>query len=188
MTLPGVDPQSGYEMLRHLIEANGGVVDCWIDETPGEELTADDRLNGSVSPLTSYVVVNEDSSKAASSDVGDAEKRILEKAKNYAVRKISLQNLLSRMGWKNVTPEYDFGSSVFTKDMRVKPGEPRMSNGKTSDLFKPDDAASRISAKDIPMRPSSGRVSDTFGGKAPTVNPSGGKVSDMFKSRKPVNE
>jgi hypothetical protein len=185
MMLPGVDKESGYEMLKRLIEANGGVVDCWINEKQDSELKADDRIEGSLSALTSFVVVNENVAKDLDPEVGKAQDMILQKAKNFAVRKISLQDLLNRMGWKNVTPEYGFGKKIFTEEMRVKPGEPKMSYGRTAELFKPDNANSRLSAKDIPSRPSDGRVSDFYGGKAPAVNPSGSKVSDLFAPKKP---
>ncbi|MDR3181585.1 MAG: hypothetical protein LBT89_01475 [Planctomycetaceae bacterium] len=185
MTLPGVDKKSGCEMLRRLIEANGGVVDCWINEENDEKLLAADRIEGSISKSTSFVVVNDDVSAEPDAEVSRAEDYLLKKAQEFAVRKISLQNLLNRMGWKNVTPEYGFGENIFTKDMRVKPGEPRLSHGRTTDLFKPDNAKSRLSAKDIPSRQSEGKISDFYGGKAPAINPSGGKISELFTPGKP---
>ena len=187
MHLPGSSIDSGTEAVRRLIESNGGVVDCWIDETVTE---GDDYLKGSITDLTNYIVVNEEAIRALDPEVTRVQEGLLENARNRAIKKISLGDLLSRMAWKNVTPVYTFGSQTFTPDMRVVPqhqGTIRNSNGIVSPRFTPDNADARVNAREAsPIRDSNGVVSPLFSEKAPPPPNSSGRTSDLFRPRKPV--
>jgi hypothetical protein len=114
----------------------------------------------------------------------------VENAKNRAVKAISLEDLLSRMGYKNMTPVHTFNSPTFTPEMRVVPGQQgavRQSSGVVSPMFTPDNAASRLNARDAnPARTSPGIVSPLFDDKAPTPPSSSGKTSELFRPRSPV--
>jgi len=97
--------------------------------------------------------------------------------------------LLSRMGWKNVTPVYTFGSGEFTPEMRVVPqpqGTFSRSSGVVSPIFTPDNAEARVDARDAnPARNSSGIVSPLFNDNAPPPPSSSGRTSDLFRPRSP---
>ena len=184
MNLPGA--VAGSEAVRRLIELNGGVVDCWIDETVAE---GEDYLKGSISDLTNFVVVSEGATRDLDPEIAKIQEELLESARNRAIKKISLGDLLSRTGWKNVTPVYIFGSQTFTPEMRVVPqhqGTIRSSGGHVAPMFTPDNPEVRVNAREAtPVRPSNGIVSPIFSDKAPPPPSSSGKTSDLFRPRSP---
>jgi hypothetical protein len=186
MHLPGSSISSGNEAIKRLIEANGGEVDCWINENAeGEEL-----LEGSISELTNFIVINEKVARSLDPEVARVQEELLEHARNRAVKKISLGDLLHRMGWRNPTPVHIFGSDSFTKEMIVVPpqqqGIIRPSSGTVSPLFTPDNAGSRVDARDAaPVRSSPGIVSPLFDSNASPTPSSSGRTSELFRSRSP---
>jgi hypothetical protein len=187
MNLPGA--VAGAEAVRRLIESNGGVIDCWIEETveDGEE-----HLKGALSDLTNYVVVNESAARNLDPDVAEIQEALLESARNRAIKKISLGDLLNRMNWKNVTPVHVFGAQTFTPEMRVVPlpqSAVRSSGNHVSPLFTPDNPNARVDAREAtPVRDSSGIVSPLFNDKAPPPPSSSGRTSDLFRPRSPQTE
>jgi len=188
MYLPGSGIDSGIEAIKRLVEMNGGVVDCWIDETVplGEE-----HLKGSISDLTNFIVVSEGASRALEPEVARVQEALLANARNRAIKTISLDDLLSRMGWRNVTPVYTFDSQEFVPDMmRVVPqhqGAVRQSGGIVSPMFAPDNEGARLNAMDAnPVRTSPGIVSPIFNDAAPPPPTSSGRTSDLFRPRSPV--
>jgi len=187
MNLPGA--VAGAEAVRRLIESNGGVVDCWIEEIVGD---GEDHLKGSLSDLTNYVVVNESAARNLDPEVAKIQEELLESARNRAIKKISLGDLLNQMGWKNVTPVHVFGSQTFTPEMRVVPqhqGTISSSSGHVAPKFTPDNPNARMNAREAtPVRPSSGTVSPLFNDKAPPPPSSSGRTSDLFRPRSPVVE
>ena len=187
MNLPGA--VAGTEAVRRLIESYGGVVDCWIDDVVDE---GEDYLKGSISDLTNFVVVNETAARDLNPEVARIQEELLESARNRAIKKISLGDLLNRTGWKNVTPVYMFGSETYTPEMRVVPqhqGTVRYSEGHVSPKFTPDNADARVNAREAtPTRESTGIVSPYFSEKAPPSPSSSGRTSDLFRPRSPTTE
>jgi len=188
MHLPGSGIDAGTEAVKRLIEMNGGVVDAWIEETVplGEE-----HLRGAISDLTNFVVICESASRNLEPEVAREQEALLTNARNRAIRVISLQDLLSRMGWRNVTPVYVFGQQEFLPNMmRVVPphqGAVHQSGGDVSPLFTPDNPAARVDAREAtPIRTSPGIVSPLFNDTAPPPPTSSGRTSDLFRPRSPI--
>jgi hypothetical protein len=187
MHLPGSSIESGTEAIKRLIEMNGGIVDCWIDTTVDE---GEECLQGSISDFTNFIVVNERAARALEPEAARVQQALVESAKNRAIKAISLEDLLSRMGWKNMALVHTFGEPTYTPEMRVVPehqGAVRQSPGVVSPRFTPDNAATRVNAREAnPVRNSSGIVSPLFDDKAPPPPSSSGKTSDLFRPRSPI--
>ena len=188
MYLPGSGIDSGTEAIKRLIEMNGGIVDAWIEETVplGEE-----HLMGSISDLTNFIVVSEHVTRILDPEVAREQEALLANARNRAIKVISLEELLSRMAWRNVTPVYVFGEQEFMPDiMRVVPthqGEVRPSGGAVSPAFTLDNPNARVRAQDAnPPRTSPGIVAPLFNGAAPPPPNSSGRTSELFRPRSPV--
>jgi hypothetical protein len=188
MHLPGSGIAAGTEAVKRLIEMNGGVVDAWIEEIVplGEE-----HLRGAISDLTNFVVICENASRNLEPEVAREQEALLANARNRAIRVISLQDLLSRMNWRNVTPVYVFGQQEFLPDMmRVVPphqGAARQSGGVISPMFTPYNPATRVDAREAsPVRTSPGIVSPLFNDAVPPPPNSSGRTSDLFRPRSPV--
>jgi hypothetical protein len=189
MYLPGSGIDSGTEAVKRLIEMNGGIVDCWIDETVplGEE-----HLQGAITNLTNFIVVSDKVSRGTMSpEVALAQDELEASARNRLIRTISLDDLLSRMGWRNVTPVAHFDSLEYMPDlMRVVPqnqADVRPSSGVVSPVFTPDNPEARVDARDAnPPRVSPGIVAPLFNEAAPPSPSSSGRTSELFRSRSPV--
>ena len=186
MSLPGATIEAGTEAIIRLIEMNGGVIDCWINESAEE---GEEPLQGFITDLTNFIVVNEKIAHVLDPEVARAHQGLVESAKNRAIKAISLEDLLSRLGWRNMTPVYTHGSQEFTPAMRVIPqhqGAVGQSSGVVAPMFTPDNPDSRVKASDAnPVRNSSGIVSPLFDDKAPPPPTSSGKTSDLFRPRSP---
>ena len=188
MYLPGASAESGNEAIKQLIEMNGGVVDCWIDESVEE---GEDYLQGTISDLTNFIVINESAARSLEPEVARVQQGLVESAKNRAIKAISLDDLLSRMGWRNMTPAYTFGEQVFTSEMRVIPqtqGSHPQSSGVVSPMFAPDNATSRVNSREVSPARAPGVVSPLFNDNAPTPPSSNGRTSDLFRQRSPSME
>jgi len=186
MYLPGVSVEAGNEEIKRLIEMNGGIVDCWIDESVEE---GEEHLQGTISDLTNFIVINESAARSLEPGVARVQQALIESAKNRAVKAISLDDLLSRMGWRNMTPIYTFGEPVFTPEMRVIPqpqGSHPQSSGVVSPIFAPDNAASRVNPREVSPTHSHGVVSPFFNDNAPPSPASSGRTSDLFRPRSPA--
>ena len=189
MHLPGSGIDSGTEAVKRLIEMNGGIIDCWIDETaqPGEYLRGE-----GISDLTNFIVVSEKATLGElAPEIALAQDELKAHARNRAIKTISLDDLLSRMNWRNVTPVDTFGELEFKPDtMRVVPQRPGMvqqSRGVVSPKFTPDNPNARVDAREAnPARPSPGVVSPLFNDTAPPPPVSSGRTSDLFRPRSPV--
>ena len=185
MHLPGAGIDAGTEAVKRLIEMNGGEVDCWIDELA----EGGDYLQGSLSDLTNFIVINEKAPRSADPEVARIHQALVESAKNRAVKAISLEELLSRMAWRNMTPVDRFDSLDFLPEMRAVPlhqGTVQRSTGVVSPIFTPDNPESRLNAREAtPVRTSPGVVSPYFDSNAPTPPSSSGRTSDLFRPRSP---
>ncbi len=137
MDLDG-DGKSDQRTVREVIERNRGIVDCWIDEAKGQ-------LRGKVLYSTNYLVLGEAPKASATAAAGgkderaaNAHTRMMNEARKYAVRRISLDDLLRQSGWKNPAPVTQFGRGSNPRDFRPRApeGGPRVSDGNVSGLFK----------------------------------------------------
>ena len=184
--LPGASLDSGTETVKQLIEMNGGVVDYWINEgaNPDEEIEF-----GELSDLTNFVVVDDRGTRTVTNEVAVLNRSLRASARNRAVKVISLEDLLSRMAWRNMTPVDTFGDLGFTSEMRVIPqhqGSVRQSPGTITPLFTPDNLESRVKSGDaVPIRTSPGIVTPLFDGSAPSSPESSGSTSGLFRPRSP---
>jgi len=187
MHLPGSSIESGTEAIIRLIEMNGGVVDCWVNESAVE---GEDPMQGEITDLTNFIVVNERIARELDPEVARVHQGLVESARNRAIKAISLEDLLSRMAWRNMTPVYIHGSQEFTPDMRVIPqhqGAVRQSSEAVSPIFTPDGPTARVNAFEAnPVRSSSGITSPLFDDKSPPPPASGGRTSDLFRPRSPA--
>lgn len=187
--LPSSGDEPGIEAMIRLIEMNGGLVDCWIDENAKAE-DGEEYLKGTLSDLTNYIVINEVTARALDPEVARVQQALIENAKNRAIKTISLDDLLSRMSWKNVTPVYSFGSQALMPEMRVIPqrqGTLTQSNGMVSPTFTPYNVDTRVNARDAnPGYSSSGAVSSQFNNNAPPSPSSSGRTGEIFRPRSPV--
>ena len=187
MYLPGSSIDSGSEAIKRLIEMNGGIVDCWIEENVPE---GEDHFKGEISVFTNFIVVNEKAARNLDPEISRIQQGLEESARNNAIKKISLEELLRQMGWRNMTPVYTSDSPVFMPEMRVVPqhqGTLRQSPGIVSPAFTPENVNSRLDARDAnPIRTSPGIVSPLFDNNAPPPPSSSGKTSEFFRPRSPT--
>ena len=131
------DGESDQHIVRNLITMNGGVVDCETDESG--------KRRGKMTVNTRYLVLGDAPAVAASKNATVPTEliagytRMIGEADKLGIQKISLADLLQRMGWKKQTRVVRFGRGANPNDFRAKPpeGGPRVSSGNVSDIFKP---------------------------------------------------
>jgi hypothetical protein len=125
------DGRSDIDLVRNLIEMNGGVVDAWTDPK-GEK-------HGDLSVQTRFLVLGDAPDTKGAAAMLPAFSRMIGDAERLGVQKVSLPDLLQRMGWKNQTPVVRYGLDANPNDFRAKPpeGVPRVSTGNTTDAFQP---------------------------------------------------
>lgn len=122
------DKRSDIDEVRNLIAMNGGIVDFW--------LTDDGKPNGQLSAGTRFLVLGKEP-ETADLDRLNARTKVIEEAKMYGLKIISLTDLLNGMGYVRTTPVVRYGAQANPIDFRAKPpeGVPRVSSGTVSDLF-----------------------------------------------------
>jgi hypothetical protein len=125
------DGKSDQQTVQNLITMNGGVVDCYVDEK-GQQ-------RGHMTVNTRYLVLGEAPDAKGQADVINAYSRMIGEAERLGIQKITVGELLQRMGWKNQTPVVRFGRGANPNDFRAKPpdGVPRVSGGNVSEVFRP---------------------------------------------------
>jgi len=130
MDLDG-DGKSDLQMMIHIVTMNGGVVDCYITDQ-GER-------QGEFTSKSRYLVVGEEPDETASQARLDAHRDLLTDAEQRGLMKITLKDLLDKMGWKNQTPVVRYGAAANPKDFQVQPpeGGSPVSTGTVSPLFQP---------------------------------------------------
>lgn len=183
------DPsQSDLEEIKRLITANGGVVDCYISEG-NDEGKKRGELVGAIDQNTTFLVMGAPSDEDNQDQtVMETQSQMKKTAEQYAVKRISLQDLLTRMGWKNTTPVRGFDKYAVESDIQIKPtGENRPSTGLVSPLYQGRNEKARVSNEEriAGIRPSVGTTSGLYSG-APSTALSPGKTSDLFRTRKPA--
>ncbi len=190
MRVPGLGRRDGrsatasdLDRIVQLIKDNGGIVDAYISE--GDEDHQRGDIVGQITQDTTFVVLgsvtDEDNQDQATMT---AQKQMLDEAETLAVKQISLSQLLSMMGWKNVTPIRGFGNSLMDTDVEMKAEWRPISTGLVTPLYKPQNMEARLSPEDYPQPRSTGTTSSLYQGKAISGR-STGTVSDLFRPRQP---
>ena len=125
------DGKNNLPLLRNLITLNGGVVDCDVDEKG--------KVNGEISIETRYLVLGDKPSEKGDTTGVAAYSKIRGDAENLGIQKISLGDLLERMGYKPQAHLVNFGMGANPNDFKPKPegGVNRVSSGNVSEIFKP---------------------------------------------------
>jgi hypothetical protein len=128
------DGKNKVALLRDLISMNGGVIDCEVDERG--------KLNGEISPQTRYLVLGDKPSERGDPTGLTAFSKIKGEAESLGIQKISLGDLLDRMGYKPQSHLVNFGTEANPKDFKPTPegGVNRVSPGKVSDMYKPKES------------------------------------------------
>jgi hypothetical protein len=126
------DGRSDHELIRNLITMNGGVVDCEVDPNGGDVV-------GTMTTDTRYLVLGQAPEAPGTVNSVDAYTKMMKQADLLGVQKITLGELLQRMGWKNQTPTRHYGLGANPANFAPRPpeGMPRVSSGTVTELFRP---------------------------------------------------
>ncbi|MDR3196793.1 MAG: hypothetical protein LBU34_02890 [Planctomycetaceae bacterium] len=178
--------QSDLKEIIRLIRANGGEIDCYISD--GDEEHPRGEIVGDITRDTTFIVLGDlNDEDNQDQTMMESQAKMLKTAEQYAVKKINLPELLSRMGWKNVTPVRGFGNTLVESDLEIVPtGEYRPSTGIISPIYQKRNEAARVSVSDRTSRPSTGIVSGLYSNAQPVR--STGQTSELFKPRKPADK
>ncbi len=125
------DGRSDLDLVIAIIQANGGIVDCYIDD--------EGKKTGEITTETRYLVLGVEPDEKASEARRKARTELLRSADVYGLTKIGLKELLARMGWSQLTPVIRYGAGANPSDFRAKPpqGVPPVSTGAVSEIFQP---------------------------------------------------
>jgi hypothetical protein len=123
------DNRSDVDELRNLITSNGGVVDFWLDDTG--------QKSGTITANTKYLVEGKKPTDGSSTERLTARTWIVDEAKRFNLRTISMEELLNRMGYKRKVHVVRYDTKADPNDFRAQPpeGVPRVSPGRVSDKF-----------------------------------------------------
>ena len=100
MNLDG-DGRNQLGIVRGLVNQNGGVVDCWLDEHG--------QRQGQITANTRFIVVGDSPDKSSSEFVKN-HGAILSDAEHYQVRKMTLTDFKQQMGYQKSSSVEHFGS------------------------------------------------------------------------------
>ncbi|ASV76751.1 hypothetical protein THTE_4150 [Thermogutta terrifontis] len=126
------DGRSDQELLISIIRQSNGIVDAWLDD--------EGNLHGQLTADTDYIVVGNEPPEGTNVAVIQARSDMLKRADEMAVQRISVRELLRRIGYKRETHVVRFGPGANPADFRAKPKEDeviRQSTGAVSEIFQP---------------------------------------------------
>lgn len=111
------DDRSDHELVREVIERHGGVVDA-------QTIPGNPQRQGEITVNTRYLVLGEapgarEDQQISQSDA-DNFSRMLGDAERFRLQKISVEELMSRMGWKHRAPVVTYGRGANPADFRAK--------------------------------------------------------------------
>ncbi len=123
------DKRSDVDEVRNLITSNGGIVDFWLDD--------EGNKFGQISVNTVFLVEGSAPDESSSTARLGARKFVLEEAAKRNLRKISLADLLTRMGYKRQVHVVRYDAKANPSDFRPQPpeGVPQVSDGHVSDRY-----------------------------------------------------
>lgn len=131
------DGRSDLARVRDIITASGAVIDAYQEATGTQDINS--KIVGTITPNTDYLVLgamaDEKSSRAFRANVT----KMLDDAKTNLVKQIKLDELLQRMGYREVDRITRLGPGANPADFRPQPppeGIPP-SPGTVSPLFQP---------------------------------------------------
>ncbi len=106
------DGESDRALIRRLVTLNGGVIDAEVDD--------DGSRSGKVSVYTRYLVTGAQPTDKTSDKVRSADTDIRNEAKDAGVSMISLDRLLSDIGYQQVSKSIALGSDSRAVDFKPK--------------------------------------------------------------------
>lgn len=126
------DGKSDQQLVHDLILLNGGIVDCQPNDKGNERI-------GQLTAATRYLVLGEAPDARGEAGVIETYSRTIGEADQLGTEKITVGELLQRMGWKQQAGAVRFGQGANPDDFRPRPpeGVPRTSSGNVSDIFRP---------------------------------------------------
>lgn len=132
------DGKSDVDELRNLITSNGGIVDFWLDDAG--------KKYGEITMNTTFLVEGAAPDDGSTMERLNARKWILDEAKKFNLRKLSLEEMLNRMGYQRKVHVVRYDSKANPADFRPKPpeGVPRVSSGRVSGLFQDRTPVKRV--------------------------------------------
>jgi hypothetical protein len=125
------DGKNHLQTVMDLIRMNDGVVDSYVDEKGG--------LQGAITVKTRFLILGEAPTEKDTKEHIGAFGQLVGNAERLGIQKLTLPDMLNRMGWKNTAPVVHFGPDANPKDFAPKApeGAPRKSGGTVSEIFKP---------------------------------------------------
>jgi hypothetical protein len=125
------DGRSDLERVRSIISTNGAVVDAY-QETTG-------KVIGQITTDTHYLVMGTPPDEKSPKDMRKGYTAMIDAAKANLVKQIKLEDLLQRMGFRDVEHVTRYGVGASKVDFRPKapPGGVRSSGENISPLFQP---------------------------------------------------
>jgi hypothetical protein len=132
----GSEGSTSVQFIKNLIDMNGGVVDCYLDEK-GKRV-------GEMSIKTRFLVIGQPPSEKGSSDVINAYTKMQEDAERLGAQKIQIGELLHRMGWKNQSPILRYGSGPGSGENAAATESAKLKPKANEDVFKPRKPPARV--------------------------------------------
>ncbi len=125
------DGRSDLERVRSIISTNGAIVDAY-QETTG-------KVIGQITTETNYLVMGAPPDEKSNKDMRRGYTKLIDDAKSNLVKPIKLDELLQRMGYRDMEHVTRYGKGANPVDFRPKapPEGVRSSTGNVSPLFQP---------------------------------------------------
>jgi hypothetical protein len=125
------DGRSDLEKVKSIISTNGAVVDAFQDATGA--------VKGLITTETNYLVMGLPPDDKSTKDMRRGYTKMIDDAKSNLVKPIKLDELLQRMGYRDMEHVTQYGKGANPRDFRPTPpreGNP-VSSGTVSPLFQP---------------------------------------------------
>ena len=128
------DGRNDLDVLMNIIQAGGGVVDCYIADSGKDK----NKIKGAITVNTNCLILGDAPDERGDPAQREAFTKIRREAEQYRLPVMQLADFLQRIGWKNMSPVVRYGRGANANDFRAKPDEGvvRQSTGNTSDVFK----------------------------------------------------
>lgn len=146
-----------YEMVKNIIQMNGGVIDA--------ELKPDGTRTGNINVSTRYFVEGERPSELSSPEMLKLYNAFEIDRDKHGVEKISVEKLLSLMGWRAETRTIELAGPRSGGDFRTR------TPGKTQPAAAPASASEAASPSDATLPLPAPAASDPFGAPPPAAAP-----------------